>query len=190
MFNIPLWWGSLRNLKVLPWINMKKAVRLSALVFDRIIDVFVVITGITIIGLVIVVTVETLRRYFFDLTMLGIVEITEYSLVWMVFLTTAWVLRRDGHIRMDLILDRLSAKNVNRLDFVTSILGAIICLIMTYYGAKVSWNYFRDGILEMHVLHIPRSFLFSVIPLGFGMLFIQFLRKANEHWKRFAPTVK
>ena len=53
-----------------------------------------------------------------------IVQFTEYALLWMTFLGTAWVLGRNRHVAIDLITSRLSHGGTSSLTLPTAWSGA------------------------------------------------------------------
>ncbi len=70
-----------------------------------------------------------------------LLEFTEYGLLFMTFLCTAWVLKNEGHVTSDLLLAALSPKNQAFLNTATSLLGAVICLFLFWFGTVVSWEW-------------------------------------------------
>lgn len=126
----------------------------------------------------VVTTIEVIVRYFFKIPMAETFEIVEYSLLWMGFLGAGWVLRREAHTRMDIVLLRLSPRVQAGLNAVTSVICAGMWLLLTYYGFKVTWDSYRTGYFLATLLAPPMWPVFIVIPLGGLLLFIQFVRRA------------
>jgi len=106
-----------------------------------------------------------------------VMEIDEYILLYITFLGAAWVLKREGHVKMDLVLSRLKPATQARLDTITSILGAIVCLVVAWYGAQTTWDLFRTGYYEETMLSLPTFHLHAVVTLGCFLFCIQFLRR-------------
>jgi TRAP-type C4-dicarboxylate transport system permease small subunit len=125
-----------------------------------------------------VVCADVFLRYFFNRPMFWVLESTQFALVFITFLGAAWVLKNDGHVRMDIVINRFSQRTQDRINIVTSILCAVACLVVTWYGVKVWWDYFQINYLYAGSLVIPAYYLEAVIPIGGFLLFIQFLRKA------------
>jgi len=64
------------------------------------------------------------------------------------------VLREEGHVKMDLLLTRLNPRAEAILNIVTSGVGAIICLALTWFGIKVTWDNFQTGYF-LHTVVAP-----------------------------------
>lgn len=155
-------------------------------IFDRIITLFAILAAVLLIFVTLAVLAEIVMRYFFRHPILGVVEVTEYCLLWITFLVAAWVLKRGGHIRMDLILGHLKPRIRIMLNVVTSIICALICLALTWYGVAVTWFHFQSDYRLSTPLMPPSAPIIVIIPIGALLLFIQFLRVAYSHielWK-------
>jgi C4-dicarboxylate transporter DctQ subunit len=122
--------------------------------------------------------IDTFMRYFFNRPITGVLECTEYGLLFFTLLSAAWLLKRDKHVRMDLVISKLKPIKRAAINAVTSILGAIVCGIITYYGILVVIERFKSGQRFPSTLE-PLSYpLMSVIPVCFFLLFIQFCLSA------------
>jgi C4-dicarboxylate transporter DctQ subunit len=110
-----------------------------------------------------------------------VIEINEYILLYITFLVAAWVLKSEGHIKMDMLLNRLSSRTQSLINAVTSVISAIVCCILAYYGAKVSWDLFRSDYFTPTILEVPKCIIIAVIFLGSFLLFLQFLKNAYGH---------
>lgn len=151
--------------------------QLSA-IFDRTIDLLAAFAKVLIILGMLVVSADVFMSYFFNRPMAWVLESTQFSLVFITFLGTAWVLRNNGHVRMDIIIDQFNQKTRNRINIVTFTLCASACLVVFWYGVKVAWDYIQINYVFEGTLTIPAFLLEMVIPIGSLLLFIQFLRNA------------
>ena len=152
--------------------------RLLRTILDRTIDSLAVFAQVLVVLVMLVVCADVILRYFFNRPMFWVLESTQFALVFITFLGAAWVLKNDGHVRMDIVINRLSQRTQNQINIATSIFCAIACLVVTWYGVKVWWDYFQIDYLYAGSLVIPAYYLEAVIPIGGSLLFIQFLRKA------------
>ncbi len=147
-------------------------------VFTHTLNLFGALAGVLVTFLMVGVSVDVFMRYFLNRPIFWMIEITQYAMVFILFLGAAWLLRQDGHVVMDVLIARLSQKSQNLANVITSILGAIVCLIITWYGVRVNWDYIQIDYIYSATLEIPAFLLQAVVPLGTFLLFIQFLRRA------------
>ncbi len=145
-------------------------------VFDRIIDLMAILAcAILVFLLLIIVTQVTLR--IFGLTILWIFEISKFSLLYITFLGAAWLLKRERHVKMDIVLTRLSPRTQSLMNIITSVLGVIICLVLTWYGVTLIQAQIRVGDYFPGLLKAPKWPVALVIPVGSFLLLVQFLRR-------------
>lgn len=155
-----------------------KLVNKSRSAFDGAMAFLAVFAGILVIFMMLAVDSEIVMRYFWGRPIVWVTEITEYCLLFITFLSAAWLLKRDKHVRMDLVLNKLEP-NVRAIsNIITSILGALVCLALTWFGTWVTIESFQLGYAMSSELETPEFIILSIIPIGSFMLFIQFLRMA------------
>ena len=148
--------------------------------FDRLLNILAVCASVLIFFIMCSVCYEVIARYFFNSPTTWVVEICSIILLFTPFLVGAWVLRKDGHVKMDLILDQFDQKNQALIKAITSIVAGIACLILVYYGTKLAWDFYKTNYFTNTLLRLPKSPILSIIPLGFFLLFIQSLRRARD----------
>ncbi len=150
--------------------------------FDRIVDCGASLSGI-ILGLVtVLVCTDIVMRYFFNRPIQGALESSEYGLLFMTLLAASWLVRKDKHVRMELLLHKLKPVTQAYVNGMTSILCVLICAFITYYGVVVVIDRFQTGHRLTTTLE-PLSYpLMSIIPLCFFLLIIQFIISAYGYF--------
>jgi len=143
--------------------------------YDHLVDYAASISGI-IMGLItVLVCTDVVMRYFFSKPIQGSLESSEYGLLFMTLLAAAWLVRKDKHVRMELVLHRFKPATQAYINGITSILCVLICAVITYYGILVVIDRYQTGHRLTTTLE-PLSYpLMSIIPLCFLLLLIQFL---------------
>jgi TRAP-type C4-dicarboxylate transport system permease small subunit len=79
-------------------------------ILDRIIDLCAFAAGLLLSFILISVCLEVVMRYFLNRPLQWVIELTEYALLYITFLGTAWLLKKDGHIAVDVMLFRLGPR--------------------------------------------------------------------------------
>jgi len=159
-----------------------------AAIFDRVIDFLGFLAGVVLVVLMLVMCYEVVMRYFFARPPAWAVEVAEYMLFFIAFLGAAWLLKMHGHVRVDIVAGRLNPKARAMLNIITSILGVIICLLLTWYGGETAWSHFQRGVLVAKVLELPKGPFLILISLGCFLLSIEFLRQAYTHVNSWRKT--
>jgi TRAP-type C4-dicarboxylate transport system permease small subunit len=161
---------------------MKKTERFWAL-FDKILDSLMALSAVLVLFITVAVTIDVLMRYAFTLTYAGLFEITEYSLLWMTFLGAPWIMKMDGHVRVDLVLNLLSPKGQAVMNTVASVIGVILLLGMTWYSGRLTLHDLSTNFRLSGVLMPQKWPIEIIIPIGFFLLAVQLMRNTHKHVK-------
>ncbi len=149
----------------------------AASFFDFVLAAFAFLSGAILAFLMFAVCWDVIARAVAGKPLEWVLEYTEYGLLYMCFLSTAWVLKNDRHVVSDLLLVALSRKAQAIFNAITSLIGGVVCLILTYVGWGVAWDKYVTGAYEPTTMQPPDFPLYLVIPVGFLLLTIQFARR-------------
>lgn len=154
--------------------------------FDRVMNAGGFLACVFVAFIMLCVTALVTLRYLLGVSISSwAVETTEYSLLYITFLGSAWVLSKEAHVKVDVILNLLKPNTQAVVNFITSILCVITCLVITWYGVKVTWSNFQSGYFIPSILQPPKWPILAVIPVGTFLLFIQFLRRTLSFLRRW-----
>ena len=154
-------------------VNGKKFVRF----FDHILDISVVLATIMTIAAMLLVCTEITMRYFMNQPLMWVIDVCTILLVYITFLGSAWLLRADGHVRMELVINRLSKRRGAILNTVTSSISVIVFMVLTWYGTKFTWYFLHMGHYMPTTLETTTFLVLLIIPIGSFLLFIESLRR-------------
>src|SRR4030043_2145438 len=84
--------------------------------FDKGLDVMAALAGAILVFITAAVCYTIGMRFLFRQTTIWIIPMTEYALLWIVFLGTTWLLREKGHITTDVIYTHLNKKTRNPFE--------------------------------------------------------------------------
>jgi C4-dicarboxylate transporter, DctQ subunit len=148
--------------------------------FDVVLDVAAVAGSCFLVLQMLLVCADVISRYLLNKPVPGASEITEMSMLWLTFLGSAWVLRREGHVNVDLLITRMKKSTRAKLTFITSLISAVVFLVIAWYGVNVAAEFVYNGVVTPTILEVPRGPIISVIPVGSLLLVGQFLRRAKK----------
>ena len=154
-------------------------------ILDRIMAFFSFLAGLILALILVSVCLEVFMRYFLNRPLQWVVELTEYALLYITFLGTAWLLKKGGHINVDIFLSLLSKRTRSGLRIFSSLIGIIVSFCLVWYGFLVSWEHYQDGIYNITLLEFPKAPLLVIIPIGSLILLAQFIRRAYESLATF-----
>lgn len=159
--------------------------RRCLVIFDHAMNGMIFLAGMILIFIMLSVCLEVILRYFLDRPQVWVTEITECLLLYITFLGSAWLLREEGHVKVDILLDSLKPKTTAALGIASSIIGVFVSLTLTIYGSSVTWDYYQRGIYTPTAMEIPVPLIILIIPIGSLMLLLQFLRRTAIHTAGF-----
>ena len=155
---------------------MKFLTRLGKL-FDQINFIMIIIAAILLVGMTFLVGTDITLRYLFYRPLGWVKEVSEYILVFLGFLVAAWILKDDGHVKMDLVLNNVSPRVQTMMNIITSIISIIVVFIITWFSLRVIIQFYQTKLVTPSVLEPQKWILITPIFVGSLLLAIQFIRR-------------
>ena len=140
-----------------------------------IVEIYVPISAF--ISLFILFVVQVFFRYFLNRPQVWVTEVIECLLLYITFLGSAWLLREEGHIKVDVLVNRVGRRTGAVFGIIGSIIGLFVSFTLTVYGFRLTWDYFLRGIYTPTALEIPVSAIIIIIPVGSFALLLEFVRR-------------
>ncbi|MFC2040655.1 TRAP transporter small permease [Chloroflexota bacterium] len=153
-------------------------------VFDGTLNVCAVIAAALGVFLMLAVSAQVIARYFFNSPILGVTEFGSVTIVYITFLSSAWVLKKGRHVSMDILVIRLNPRNQNLLNMTTSIICALMSLLLVKYGIQMVYLRWRLGVYAYEYVQIPDFAVLAIIPFGSILLLVEFLRRAYGYQQK------
>ena len=123
-------------------------------------------------------------RYAFGISSNAWLEIQWYMFAAMVMLGTSYTLKRNEHVRVDIVFSNLSTRRQIGVDIFGGILFLMpATLIMAYLSWPIFHNSWVEGEISSNAGGLVRWPVKIFIPLGFALLSLQGI---SELIKRFA----
>lgn len=126
------------------------------------------------------ISLEVISRIFNMGILRGSVEFTEYALFNMAFLAAPWVLHRNSHVRVLVLIEQLPHRIRRASEKIVGLFSAGVCLILLYYAVinlntSIQRNEFIFGELVF-----PEWYMQWQAPLAFALLAIGFLKQSFQ----------
>jgi len=155
---------------------------------DSLIDGLAAIAGIILCALTLLLCFDavgrTIVRFAGDAgwgyTIPWTLDVAEYALYLMTFFGAPWVLRENGHIAVDLLVERLEPNSRRWALIAADTVGTLVCAVLFFYSCRVWWTSFQEGVLIHKTFIFPEWMLLSIAPITFFMMAIIMARHANR----------
>lgn len=157
---------------------MHDALTWAAKWFDRLNQALVVVACTLLVLITLAICTEILSRSLFNISNPWLVELSEITLLYVTFLGAAWVLGNDKHVALDLVLNHIGDRTARWLHVVLSVSAGVACFITCWYGILTVLDQFQNDIREPTIMAPLTFWITLVVPFGFILLGIQFLRRA------------
>jgi TRAP-type C4-dicarboxylate transport system permease small subunit len=134
--------------------------------FDLVIDALALVAAALLLLLTVLVLADIGTRSLRLLTIPWSLEAAEYMLYAITFFGAPWVLREEGHIAIELMVERLGPRRRRRVRRLTDVLGAAVCTVLFYYSCRVLWQSYASGIMVQKSFTFPEWYVFVPVPLA------------------------
>lgn len=159
-------------------------------VLMKIEHIFTIVAAGLLFLMIAAVSYSVIGRRFFDLPGAWAVELSEYAMLYLTFLLAPWVLKQDGHVRVDVLVSRLGPQTQFLFGLIAGVAAAISCLVLFWFSLDVALDSYQRDVILRRILQVPQYMLLAVIPLGSLFLFLRFacqiLRQLSSGWPREA----
>ena len=142
--------------------------------FDKFADAIGYVTAFVMVLMILNVTYDVVMRYFFNTGSLAMQELEWHLFSVIILLGISYTLKEDGHVRVDLIYDRLTEKKKAKINMVGVALFVIPVALLIGTG---SIPYVIESFNSNEISPDPggleyRWIVKSLIPLSFFLLII------------------
>lgn len=134
--------------------------------------------------MIIITTIEVIRRYLFSQSYQWAEELSRYLMVSIAFLGGAIGYRKKDLIPLDLITGRLSAKTQLIIELVMEATSAVILAVLVYFSIN---SVMSPVVYKQMSIGLPISMAipFSSMPIGFGCMILFALEHFLEVPEKF-----
>lgn len=132
--------------------------------------------GFLIVAMMLTITLDVALRNLGFQSSAHFFTFTEYALLVVPCMGAPWLVRERGHIYVELLLMHLGPDGRRRLTFAITAACVGICLVLAWYGFKVTWQDFVHAERDVRSFDMPRWLVVGWIPIAFFMMAIEFAR--------------
>jgi len=104
-------------------------------------------------------------------------EVSEYSLPVATLLIAPWLLHRNEHVRLDVVLILVPQKLSRVLERGCDVIGIAICAVFVWYGVRLILDSARINAMVVKTLAIPEWWQYALVPVCFCLLAVEFARR-------------
>ena len=142
------------------------------LYYDRLLQGLAACAAVLLGASALAITLDVIGRNVSLGSLPWILEVSEYVLPLATFLVAPWLLRRNEHVRLDILL-----RAWPRLGHLTNVVGLAVSAVLVLYGVRTILNSADQGAMVFKSVVFPEWWLYAPVPLCFALLAVEFVRR-------------
>ena len=127
---------------------------------------------------------EVIARSVFNKPTIWSLEIVTYMISCVAFFGSAYVLRINKHLEINLLTQLFSNKYKGLMKIFSDTIALLFCLIVFFYGCKLIELSYILGVVSVSELRIPLWIPQLTIPFGFFALSLEFFLRIVKTIKK------
>jgi len=144
--------------------------------YDAVLYGMAVLAAFLMVAMMAVICLDVLLRNLGTQSSAHFFTFTEYALLVVPCLGAPWLVREKGHVYIEILLMALTPRLRARFTLAIGLACVLVCGVVAWYGFAVTLNDFLQNEKDVRSMDMPRWMVVGFIPLGFGMMALEFLR--------------
>lgn len=144
-------------------------------IVDQLARLLQIVGQLVLAFMVLTITYDATMRYAFAAPTSWSLEVNGFLVVYVAVMTAADVERRGEHIGISLLVDRLGPVGRRGVAVLVGLTGAAFCFILAWRGYLMAHDAYAFGERVSSALGTPMWLPYAMLPIGFGLLGLQFL---------------
>lgn len=144
------------------------------------------LSGFAVLLISLMYGVEAFSRNLFNRPLEITSSLPQFFMIYVVFLGSAYCLQQGGHIRIEIILDKLNNHYRRIFNFIGYSISALFIGVLLWKGVILTLRSYAAGWQTFTTIQVPIAFINAAIPLGSILMLLALLivliqqNKANE----------
>jgi TRAP-type C4-dicarboxylate transport system permease small subunit len=109
-------------------------------------------------------------------------ELARYSFIWLVYIGISYGIKKDRHIKVDVVLLLLKDKGKIILSIISNLLVLFFALFVIRYGYDIASQLLSFG-QKSPANQIPMGLVYMATPIGMGLTVIRLIQKLIKQIK-------
>jgi C4-dicarboxylate transporter DctQ subunit len=154
--------------------------------WDRIEETLVGLLGLIalVIGLL-----QVIGRYFDPARAISYAEeVIVYLIIWAIMIVSSQLVRRDGHVRPDLLLRLLSPQALRIVEIFNCLVAIVFCGALVWYGWQIVDTSLLINETSSTDLQFPMWIYYLALPVGSALMLVRYIIRLVRFALYFDPA--
>ena len=143
---------------------------------DGISAIMAAVGGLALLLLLVIVAASVAARYFINKPLIFVDEVASYLMLGIVFLGLAPAVKAGGHIRVEVLVSRLSGRTARIVETAALVVAIVFGVVLLFSGLDLVQTYLARGTRSWAGLQTPLAIPAMVIPVGVVAFVLQLLK--------------
>ncbi|PID21756.1 C4-dicarboxylate ABC transporter permease [Sporosarcina sp. P3] len=126
--------------------------------------------------IVALVFLQVLSRYVFNISVGWSAELARYLLIWITWISMSYTIRKNDHIKITLLVDRLPVNVQKVVQVLVVLLWSVFAFVMAIVGTQVVQTLKLMG-QKTSTLGLPMWVVYLIIPIGGVLMLIRLVQR-------------
>lgn len=135
------------------------------------------LSGLALATMLSLVINEVFMRYFFNAPTTWSSDVNQWLFALATMLALPEITRVKGNVAITILLERMSRDKRKIMSRALALAGFVACMLAFHISGSETLRQFNSGIMTTWVNPIPKWWISTVIPFGFFLSGVQFLRE-------------
>jgi len=154
--------------------------------WDRIEETLVGLLGLIalVIGLL-----QVIGRYFDPARAISYAEeVIVYLVIWAIMIVSSQLVRRDGHVRPDLVLRLLPPRYLRLVEVFNCLVAVVFCAALVWYGWQIVDTSLLIDETSSTDLQFPMWIYYLTLPVGSALMLVRYVVRLVRFTLYFDPA--
>jgi TRAP-type C4-dicarboxylate transport system permease small subunit len=129
-----------------------------------------------------VIFLQVIMRYVFDASLSWSEELARYCFIWLVYIGISYGVKKQRHIKVDVLLLLFKEKGRLFLTILSNILFLFFCFFVIKYGSSIAMQILDWG-QKSPANQIPMGLVYLAAPIGMGLTAIRLIQNLIKQFK-------
>jgi tripartite ATP-independent transporter DctM subunit len=143
---------------------------------------FIALSSAIIGTMMLITTTDVVLRYLFNSPLPGIFILCEMFMVCAVYLSVAYVQQQKGHVRVDIIIDRLKGRSRIVIELSILIVSLVAFCLVCWRTGLNAWEAWLTDDHSMGLVEYPYWPAKTILSIGVGLLCLRFVADIKSNF--------
>ncbi len=154
------------------------ALRRIAVAYARLIEGLALLGALSLGAMALWITYDVAARYLMAAPTIWAGDLAEYTLLVATFLGGPWLVRRNGHIAVELVVEQLPPRGRGVLRRIVFVIAAVACAAFAWLALVKTLQFHATERLAPKSWEIPLWLPYAAMPVGATLMAIECFRQA------------